>query len=82
MSDHAELIDEVKTGAVNNPEVDSIWLTRPSVKPIVLAVAFMLTLIGLFGWRPLMIFGIVLAVATTIAWISDSREESDELPLG
>lgn len=79
---HEEFIDEVKTGAVNNPEVDSIWLTRPSVKPIVLAVAFMLTLIGLFGFRPLMIVGIVLVVATTIAWITDSRDESDELPLG
>lgn len=77
-----EFIDEVTTGAASNPEVDSIWLTRPSVKPLVLAVAFTLTLIGLFGWRPLMIFGIVLALGVTIAWITDSRDESDELPLG
>lgn len=77
-----EFIDERKTGAVNNPEVDSIWLTRPSVKPLLLAVAFTLTLLGLFGWRPLMIFGIIVAVATTISWITDSRDESDELPLG
>ncbi len=78
---HEELIDEVPTGQATSTEVDSIWLTKPSIKPIVLAVSLTLALIGLFGFRPLMYVAILAAVITTIAWISDSREESDELPL-
>jgi hypothetical protein len=78
---HEEFIDEVSTGATAQPEVDSIWLTRPSVKPIVLAVAFLITLIGLFAFRPVMFIGLVAVVWVSIAWIADSRTESDELPL-
>jgi hypothetical protein len=79
---HEELIDEVTTGATAQPEVDSIWLTTPSIKPIVLAVAFLVTLIGLFAFRPAMYIGLVAVVWVSIAWIADSRTESDELPLG
>jgi hypothetical protein len=79
---HEEFIDEVATGATVNPEVDSIWLTQPSIKPIVLAVSFAITLIGLFAFRPLMIIGLVAVIAVSIAWVGDSRAESDELPLG
>lgn len=78
---HEELIDQPQTGAGNPEVVESIWLTRPSIKPLVLAVAFTLTLIGLFAFRPLMDLGIIVAVITTIAWIADGRNESDELPL-
>jgi hypothetical protein len=78
---HEEFIDESTIGATQTPEVDSIWLTRPSVKPIVLAVSLMITLIGLFAFRPVMWIGLVAVVITTVAWIGDSREESDELPL-
>lgn len=78
---HEEFIDEAATGATTSPEVDSIWLTRPSIKPIVLAVSFLITLIGLFAFRPLMFIGLVAVIAVSIAWIGDSREESDELPL-
>ena len=79
---HEEFIDEAATGAAVTPEVDSIWLTRPSIKPIVLAVSFLVTLIGLFAFRPVMFIGLVAVIAVTIAWIGDSRDESDELPLG
>ncbi|MGH2959573.1 MAG: hypothetical protein ACRDKE_08190 [Solirubrobacterales bacterium] len=78
---HEEFIDEVSTGATTRPEVDSIWLTRPSVKPIVLALAFLFTLIGLFAFPPLMFVGLVAIAWVSIAWIGDSRVESDELPL-
>jgi hypothetical protein len=60
---------------------ESIWLTRPSVKPIVLAAALMLSIVGLFAFRPLMFAAILVVLVTAIAWINDSREESDELPL-
>ena len=77
MSD--EYIDE--TGAAPQTEVDSIWLTRTSVKPIWLAGTFGLTLIGLFAFRPLMIGAGVATLGIAIAWIGESRSESDELPL-
>lgn len=79
---HEEFIDEVATGATTQPEVDSIWLTRPSIKPIVLAVAFLITFIGLFAFRPVMFIGLIAIAWVSIAWIGDSRTESDELPLG
>ncbi len=74
-----EFIDETSTA--NKPEVDSIWLTPGSVKPIFLAVSILLALVGLFAFRPLMIAALVAAAWISIAWISESREESDELPL-
>jgi hypothetical protein len=76
-----EFIDEVETGATPSPEVDSIWLTTPSIKPMLLAVSILVTLIGLFALRFVMFIGIIAIVAITISWISDSREQSDELPL-
>lgn len=78
---HEELLENVQTGAPEAIEVDSIWLTKPSIKPIILAASFMLMLIGLYGFRPLMYIAIVVALITVIAWIGDSRSESDELPL-
>ncbi|MGB0873071.1 MAG: hypothetical protein ACPGWS_04750 [Solirubrobacterales bacterium] len=67
--------------AANRPEVDSIWLTPGSVKPIFLAASILLVLVGLFAFRPLMIAALVAAAWISIAWIGESREESDELPL-
>lgn len=75
-----EFIDE-KSGAAKNPEVDSIWLTPGSVKPLLLAAAILFTLVGLFAFRPLMIASLVAIVWIGLAWIGESREESDELPL-
>jgi len=74
-----EFIDE--TVAEQQPEVESIWLTRTSVKPLWLALSFGLFFIGLFGFWPLMVGAGIAVIAITIAWISDSRDESDELPL-
>lgn len=76
-----EFIDEARTGQPQPTEIESIWLTKPSIKPIVLAVAMLITLIGLFAFRPLMIIGLIALLITLIAWIGESRSESDELPL-
>lgn len=81
MSSHQEPVEIVNSAADTRPEVESIWLPKPSVKPIVLAAAFTLALIGLFGFRPLMYAAILVAVVTVLAWIGESRSESDELPL-
>ena len=75
-----EFIDE--TGAADDkPEIESIWLTVTSVKPLWLAVSIGLVFIGLFSFRPLMYAAIIAVVAITISWISESRDESDQLPL-
>jgi hypothetical protein len=72
---------EVGTGGGDAPEIETIWLTKPSIKPIVLAASLMLAMVGLFGFRPLMFAAILVAVITMISWITESRHESDELPL-
>lgn len=79
MSD--EFIDETAAGTTQAPEVDSIWLTPGSVKPIFLALAFLFTFVGLFAFRPLMYASLLAIVWISIAWIGESRSESDELPL-
>ena len=76
-----EFIDEAKTGQAPQTEVDSIWLTKTSVKPFWLAVSFMLALCGLFAFRPLMYGAIIAVVWISIAWVLEGRDESDELPL-
>ena len=78
---HEEFIDESESRQAATTEVDSIWLTTPSIKPMLLAVSILVTLIGLFALRFVMIIGIIAIVAITISWISDSREESNDLPL-
>lgn len=79
MSD--EFIDEQRTGATPNPEIDSIWLTKPSIKPVIIAAATMFALLGLFAFRPLMYVALLTILLVSISWIGESREESDELPL-
>jgi hypothetical protein len=82
MSD--EFIDTVPTnsgGTPAAPEIDSIWLTKTSVKPIWLAGFIGLALIGLFAFWPLLIIATVVVIGISLAWLSESREESDELPL-
>lgn len=75
-----EFVDE--TGpAVDQPEIESIWLTVTSVKPLWLAISIGLALIGLFSFWPLMVGAAIAVVWITISWITESREESDELPL-
>lgn len=76
-----EIVDITTTDAPAATEIDSIWLTKPSVKPIVLAVGFLLALIGLYAFRPLMYAALLVVLIVTIAWAFDNRDESDELPL-
>lgn len=76
-----EYIDETKTGKADAPEVDSIWLTPTSVKPIFLAAAILFALVGLFAFRPLMYASLLAIAWIGIAWTNESRGESDELPL-
>lgn len=76
----SETIDT--TAAVPATQVESIWLTRGSNKPIWLAVALLCTLIGLFAFWPLLIAAGVAVLMIAFSWVSEARHESDELPLG
>ncbi|MFY9265042.1 MAG: hypothetical protein WAO61_06415 [Solirubrobacterales bacterium] len=66
--------------ATGRPQVDPIWLTRTSVKPIWLALTLALALIGLFAFWPLLVGAGIASALITLSWISESRAESDELP--
>ena len=75
-----EFIDETGNAPLS-AEVESIWLTRTSVKPIWLAAMIGVTLIGLFAFWPALVIGAIASIGIVIAWIGESRDENDELPL-
>lgn len=72
--------DDTTTGS-SQTKVTSIWLTRPSVKPVWLALTFLGALAGLFAFRPLLVVSAIAALLIILSWASEARAESDELPL-
>lgn len=62
-------------------EIESVWLTRGSVKPVWLAGALLATLAGLFAFWPLLVVGAVVSVLIAWSWTSEARAGSGELPL-
>lgn len=75
----SETIDT--TAGATQTQVESIWLTRGSTKPVWLAVALLCTLIGLFAFWPLLIAAGVAFVCIALSWVAEARHEADELPL-
>jgi hypothetical protein len=75
----SEVHDETNGPAAT--EIESVWLTRGSVKPIWLAVSLLATLIGLFAFLPLLVAGAVVSLLIAGRWVSEARAESGELPL-
>lgn len=73
--------ETTKTGAPT-AEVTSIWLTRPSVKPVWLALTILGALTGLFAFWPLLVISAVAALLIVLSWAAEARAETDELPLG
>lgn len=69
------------TGQTTTTQVESIWLTRGSNKPIWLAVTLLCALIGLFAFWPLLVASVVAIALIAGSWVSEARGESDELPL-
>lgn len=74
-----ETIDN--TAGAAETQVESIWLTRGSNKPVWLAFTLLLVLIGLFAFWPLLVAAGATFVIIALSWISEARHESDELPL-
>ncbi|HEY8638340.1 MAG TPA: hypothetical protein VIL64_03800 [Solirubrobacteraceae bacterium] len=63
------------------PTGEEIHLPGPTVKPILLAFAITIALVGVtLSWL-LTIAGGILAVSIIVAWVGDTRRNIDSLPL-
>jgi hypothetical protein len=63
------------------PTGEEIHLPGPSLLPVLSAVGITLALVGITTFIELTIAGVILTVACVIRWISDTRQDIDELPL-
>jgi hypothetical protein len=68
-----------------DPEVppvgEEIHLPGPTILPVLTALGVTLVLVGITTFIVLTIIGGVLTIGCVAAWIKDTREEIDELPL-
>jgi hypothetical protein len=68
-----------------DPEVppvgEEIHLPGPTILPVLTAIGITLALIGITTFIELTIAGSLLALGAVVAWVKDSRQEIDELPL-
>ena len=63
------------------PVGEEIHLPRPTVLPVLAAVGITLALIGVTTFIEFTIAGVLLTLGCILAWIKDTRQEVDELPL-
>jgi uncharacterized membrane-anchored protein len=63
------------------PAGEEIHLPGGSIQPLLLAASITVALIGVTTTIWLVIPGVIVAVATVIRWIKDTRRDIDELPL-
>jgi hypothetical protein len=68
-----------------DPEVppvgEEIHLPAPSILPVLTGVGITLALIGVTTFIELTVAGALLTLGCVVAWIKDTRRETDELPL-
>ena len=68
-----------------DPEVppvgEEIHLPPPTVLPVLTAIGITLTLVGITTFIELTVAGGLLTFGCVVAWIKNTREEVDELPL-
>jgi hypothetical protein len=63
------------------PVGEEIHLPRPTVLPVLTAVGITLALIGVTTFIEFTVAGVLLTLGCILAWIKDTRQEVDELPL-
>ena len=63
------------------PVGEEIHLPAPSILPVLTGIGITLALIGVTTFIELTIAGALLTLGCVVAWIKDTREETDELPL-
>jgi hypothetical protein len=63
------------------PVGEEIHLPRPTVLPVLAAVGITLALVGVTTFIEFTIAGVLLTLGCILAWIKDTRQEVDELPL-
>jgi hypothetical protein len=62
------------------PAGEEIHLPGPSLHPVLLAVGITTALVGVTTAFFLVVIGVVLTVATLLAWVRGARREFDHLP--
>jgi hypothetical protein len=63
------------------PVGEEIHLPAPTILPVLTAVGIALALIGVTTFIELTVAGGLLTLGSVVAWIKDTRQETDELPL-
>ncbi|MGE4426009.1 MAG: cytochrome c oxidase subunit 4 [Solirubrobacteraceae bacterium] len=63
------------------PAGEDIHLPGGSIQPLLLTIGITLILLGVTGMYWVMALGIILTVATLVAWIRDAIREIDSFPL-
>ena len=62
------------------PAGEEIHLPPGSLQPLLLTVGITFSLVGITISTSLLVFGLVLSLATLAVWIRDARHEFEELP--
>jgi hypothetical protein len=63
------------------PAGEQIHMPAPSILPVLNAVGLATAIVGITISPILVVGGLLLFLATAIAWIRDARRELEELPL-
>ena len=59
---------------------ESIYLSRPTVYPALVAFGLAALIVGLFSWWPYSVVGGAIALVSLIAWLGTNRDEIARMP--
>jgi hypothetical protein len=74
-------VSEHETHSNAPPVGEQIHMPAPSILPLINAAGLALAIISITLTIYLVIFGLIVFVATGIKWIADTRREISDLPL-
>jgi hypothetical protein len=59
---------------------ESIYLPRPSVYPVFLALGLAAVIVGLYAWWPYSVIGAFIALGGLMGWLRANRSEIARMP--
>lgn len=59
---------------------ESIYLPRPSVAPVLVALGLSAVIVGLYAWWPYSVIGAFIALGGLIGWLRANRSEIARMP--
>ena len=62
------------------PAGEEIHLPGPTVKPLLVAIAITLMVVGTTTSWFISIIGLIIFVVTTVMWVRDTRRDIEQLP--